>query len=175
MLLLWLVVCFLFALRAQEAQNQKMIHDCYFRSTWNISVNGSLVPGKRWDEQGRGKSEGSLLLRHRMRKQRGTGQTCCVRGAGSGAGQGTGAPWYRGRLGRAQRSRGSSAPAHLFCKWEREVLLLENCPVWACCERSATFPPAFQSLSTLWHWKQKKIHVLYNVLFLGVSEDVEKW
>lgn len=84
----------MFVLGAQEAQNQTVTDDCFLRPTQKLRVNGSFRGGakERWDDQGRGKTEGSLLLSHRIRKQRGTGQTCCIREAVSGAGQGTGAP-----------------------------------------------------------------------------------
>lgn len=57
MLLLWLVVCFLFALRAQEAQNQKMTHDCYFRSTWNVLM-AAWCQGKGGMSREGGKARG---------------------------------------------------------------------------------------------------------------------
>lgn len=86
-----------------------------------------VVPSKRWDDGGRRKTQGSLLLHHRMRKQRGTGQTCCIRGAVSGAGQRAGADSSWGGMSTEGQRQLCSSPFILQMR-EGEVLLA-NCAV----------------------------------------------
>lgn len=69
------------------------------------------------------------MLSDRIRKQRGTGQTCCVRGAVSGAGQGWELPDTRTSWVEHGGAGGALLQPIYSASERGEVLLLANCTV----------------------------------------------